>query len=200
AALDCEAAQALAGILVQVERHEHDVGAGGGLHAQMVVSLADPHRLCSSPKPRAIIALLTIARHCRVKGSGAIAIEVAAPDRRMHRMTYRAQMRRRWDPRRAGVALIAAYALALQALFASFGVGAALVRHQATAIAGVVCPGGGAASMPVPVAPAEHDGGDCCVQCGTPVPALVGQISALTLAIEGLPSRLAAPRGVDHHA
>jgi len=105
-------------------------------------------------------------------------------------------MTRRWGPRRAGVALVAAYALALQALFASFGIGAALVRHQAATIAGVICTGGGASSLPAPVAPVEHDGADCCVLCGTPAPALLDHVSALRLAIEGLPSRLVAPLGV----
>jgi hypothetical protein len=108
-------------------------------------------------------------------------------------------MTRRWGPRRAGVALIAAYALALQALFASFGVGAALVRYQAASIAGVVCTGGGASSLPAPLAPVEHDGADCCVLCGTPALALIDHISALTPAIEGLPSRLVAPLGMDRH-
>ena len=105
----------------------------------------------------------------------------------------------RWSPRRAGIALVAAYALALQALFASFGVGAALVRHQAAAIAGVICSGGGASSLPVPVAPGDHDSADCCILCGVPAPGLLDHVSALKLAIEGLSSRLAAPLGVDHH-
>jgi hypothetical protein len=108
-------------------------------------------------------------------------------------------MRRRWSPRRAGVALIAAYALALQALLASFGVGAALVRHQAATIAGVICSGGGAASLPVPIAPPEHDSADCCILCGAPAPALLDHVSALKLAAEGLSSRLLAPLGVRHH-
>ncbi len=108
-------------------------------------------------------------------------------------------MTRRWGPRRAGVALVAAYALALQALFASFGIGAALVRHQAATIAGVICTGGGASSLPAPVAPVEHDGADCCVLCGTPAPALLDHVSALRLAIEGLPSRLVALLGVHRH-
>jgi hypothetical protein len=108
-------------------------------------------------------------------------------------------MTRRWAPCRPGVALVAAYALALQALFASFGVGAALVRHQAATIAGVICTGGGVASLPAPVAPEEHDCADCCVLCGTPAPALLDHVSALRLAIEGSPSRLVAPLGVHRH-
>jgi hypothetical protein len=108
-------------------------------------------------------------------------------------------MRRRWSPRRAGVALIAAYVLALQALLASFGVGTALVRHQAATIAGVICSGGGATSLPVPIAPLEHDSADCCILCGAPAPALVDHVGALKLAIEGLSSRLLAPFGVRHH-
>jgi hypothetical protein len=108
-------------------------------------------------------------------------------------------MTRRWSPRRAGVALIAAYALALQALFASFGVGATLLRHQAATIAGVICSGGAASSLPAPVAPADHDSADCCILCGAPAPALLDHGSALTLAAEGLSSRLVAPLGVLHH-
>jgi hypothetical protein len=114
-------------------------------------------------------------------------------------MTYRDQMTRRWSPRRAGVALVAAYALALQALFASLGAGAALVHQQAATIAGVICSGGGVASLPAPVAPVEHDSADCCILCGTPAPALVDHVSALTLAIEGLSSRLLTPLGVHRH-
>jgi hypothetical protein len=109
-------------------------------------------------------------------------------------------MTRRWSPSRAGVALVAAYALALQALFASLGAGAALVHQQAATIAGVICSGGGVASLPAPVAPVEHDSADCCILCGTPAPVLVDHVSALMLAIEGLSSRLAAPLGADHHA
>ena len=108
-------------------------------------------------------------------------------------------MTRRWSPRRAGVALVAAYALALQALFASLGAGAALVHQQAATIAGVICSGGGVASLPAPVAPVEHDSADCCILCGTPAPALVDQVNALTLAIEGLSCRLLTPLGVRHH-
>jgi hypothetical protein len=115
-------------------------------------------------------------------------------------MTYRDQMTRRWSPRRAGVALVAAYALALQALFASFGVGAALVRHHAVTIAGVICSGGGASSLPAPLAPVDHDSADCCILCGAPAPGLLDHGSALKLAIKGLSSRLAAPLGADHHA
>jgi hypothetical protein len=111
-------------------------------------------------------------------------------------MTYRDQMTGRWSPRRAGVALVAAYALALQALFASLGAGAALVHQQAATIAGVICSGGGVASLPAPVAPVEQDSADCCILCGTPAPALVDHVSALTLAIEGLSSRLLTPLGM----
>jgi hypothetical protein len=105
----------------------------------------------------------------------------------------------RWSLRGAGVALIAAYALALQALFASFGVGAALVRHQAATIAGVICSGGGASSLPAPVAPLDHDSADCCILCGAPAPALLDHVSALKLATEGLSSRVVAPLGVHRH-
>jgi len=109
-------------------------------------------------------------------------------------------MRRRWSPRRAGVALIAAYALALQALLASFGAGAALVRHQAATIAGVICSGGGASSsLPMPIAPLDHDSTDCCILCGAPAPSLLDHVGALKLAAESLSSRLLAPLGVRHH-
>ena len=108
-------------------------------------------------------------------------------------------MTARWSPRRAGIALVAAYALALQALFASFGVGATLVRHQAAAIAGVICSGGGAPSLPVPVAPVDHDSADCCILCGPPAPGLLSHVSALTLATERFSSRLLAPLGAHHH-
>jgi DUF2946 family protein len=108
-------------------------------------------------------------------------------------------MRRRWSPRRAAIALIAAYALALQALLASFGVGAALVGQQAAMIAGVICSGGGASSVPVPTAPPDHDNADCCILCGSPAPALLDHVSALKLAAEGLSSPLLAPLGVPYH-
>jgi hypothetical protein len=112
---------------------------------------------------------------------------------------YQDQMTRPWSPRRAGIALVAAYALALQALFASFGIGAALVRHQAAAIAGVICSGGGASSLPVPLAPVDHDSADCCILCGAPAPGLLDHVTTLKLAIAGLSSRLAAPLGVDQY-
>jgi hypothetical protein len=102
-------------------------------------------------------------------------------------------MTREWSLRRAGVALIAAYALALQALFASLGVGGALVRHQVATIAGVICSGGGVASLPAPDAPLEHDTADCCILCGAPAPALVEHVSALRLTTVGLSSRVVAP-------
>jgi hypothetical protein len=105
----------------------------------------------------------------------------------------------RWSPRAAGIALVAAYALALQALFASFGVGAALVRHQAAAIAGVICSGGGTSSLPVPVAPADHDSADCCILCGAPALGLLDHIGALNLAIQDFSSRLLAPLGAHHY-
>lgn len=108
-------------------------------------------------------------------------------------------MTRRWRPRRAWVALVAAYALALQALFASFGVGAALVRHQAATVAGVICSGGGASSLPAPVAPLDHESADCCILCGAPAPALVDHVGELRLATEGLSTRVVAPLGVRHH-
>ena len=116
----------------------------------------------------------------------------------MNRDQYQNRTARRWSPHRAGVALVAAYALALQALLASFGVGAALVRHQAVTIAGVICSGGSASSLPAPAAPLQHDSADCCVLCGAPAPALLDHVSALKLAIESLASRLIVPLGVHH--
>jgi hypothetical protein len=107
-------------------------------------------------------------------------------------------MTRRWSPRRAGVALVAAYALALQVLLASFGVGAALVRHQAATIAGVICSGGGPSSVPAPVAPVDHQSADCCILCGGPTPALLDRASALKVAMEGVSSRWMAPVGLPH--
>jgi|SRR5262245_6427445 len=104
-----------------------------------------------------------------------------------------------WCPRRAGVALVAAYALALQALFASFGVGAALTRQQAATIAGVICSGGGVASLPAPAAPADHDSADCCILCGTPASAVVNHDSALRPAAAGLSSSLATPARLHRH-
>jgi hypothetical protein len=109
-------------------------------------------------------------------------------------------MTRRWSLCRAGVALVAAYALALQALFASFGAGAALVRQQAAAIAGVTCSGGAtSSSLPAPSAPVEHDSADCCIPCGAPALALVDHVVALKLAAQGFLSRLLAPFGADHY-
>jgi hypothetical protein len=105
----------------------------------------------------------------------------------------------RWSPRRAGIALVAAYAVALQALFASFGIGAALVRHQTAAIAGVICSGGGASSLPVPVAPVDHDSADCCIVCEVPAPGPLNHVSALKLATQRFSSRLLAPLGAHHH-
>jgi len=103
-------------------------------------------------------------------------------------------MTRRWS--RAGVAVIAAYALALQALFASFGVGAALVHQQAATIAGVICSGGGVVPMPAPAAPLDHDSADCCILCGAPAPALLDHVNAPKLATAGLSSRLVTSPGV----
>jgi len=99
-----------------------------------------------------------------------------------------------WSIGRAGVALVAAYALALQALLASFGVGAAMVRHQVAAIAGVICSSAANAVAPAPVAPMEHDRADCGILCTGPGPALTGQVAALLAGTDGkASSRLAAP-------
>jgi hypothetical protein len=113
--------------------------------------------------------------------------------------TYQDQMTGRRSLRKAGIALVAAYALALQALLASFGVGATLVRHQAAAIAGVICSGGGVSSLPVPVAPVDHDTADCCIVCGAPTPGLLDHVSALNLATQHISSRWLAPLGAHHH-
>ena len=105
----------------------------------------------------------------------------------------------RCSPRRAGIALVAAYALALQALFASFGVGTGLVQHQAAAIAGMICSGGGAASLPLPLAPVDHDSADCCILCEAPAPGLLDHVRPLKLAAQRFSSRLLAPPGAHHH-
>jgi hypothetical protein len=93
---------------------------------------------------------------------------------------------------RAGVALVAAYALALQALLAAFGVGGAVVQHQLATIAGAICtsnPDGSA-----PVAPTEHDRAACCILCSAP--GSTGPIDALVGVADALPSRLIAPADV----
>jgi hypothetical protein len=101
-------------------------------------------------------------------------------------------MTQRWSIVRAGAALVAAYALALQALLASFGVGGAIVRHQLAAIAGTICtsnPDGSA-----PVTPAEHDRADCCILCGAPGSGSIAQTDAVAgVPDEGSSSRLAGP-------
>ena len=84
---------------------------------------------------------------------------------------------------RAGVALVAAYALALQALLASFGVGAAVVRHQLAAIAGAICTSN--ADRSVPAAPAEHDRTDCCILCAAPAPGSTGSLEVLAVVPAG---------------
>jgi hypothetical protein len=95
---------------------------------------------------------------------------------------------------RAGVALVAAYALALQALLASFGVGAAVVRHQLAGIAGAICTSN--ADRSAPAAPVDHDRTDCCILCSAPVPGSTGPICALVVAPDGgSSSRLMTPDG-----
>ena len=103
-------------------------------------------------------------------------------------------MTQRWSISRAGVALVAAYALALQALLASLGVGGVVVQHQLATIAGAVCtsnPDGSA-----PVAPIEHDRAACCILCSAPAPASTGRIDALVGVADASSSRLIAPTGV----
>jgi hypothetical protein len=92
---------------------------------------------------------------------------------------------------RAGVALVAAYALALQALLASFGVGAAVVRHQLAGMAGAICTSN--ADRSAPAAPADHDRVDCCILCSAPAPGPIGPIGVLAGVPDGgSPSRLIA--------
>jgi len=92
-------------------------------------------------------------------------------------------MTHRWSTGRAGVALVAAYALALQALLASFGVGVAVVRHQLAAIAGAICTAN--ADRSVPAAPAEHDRADCCILCAAPAPGSIGSLQMLAVVPDG---------------
>jgi hypothetical protein len=84
---------------------------------------------------------------------------------------------------KAGVALVAAYALALQALLASFGVGAAVVRHQLAGMAGAICTSN--ADRSAPAAPVDHDRTDCCILCSAPVPGSTAPISMLVVAPNG---------------
>jgi len=99
-------------------------------------------------------------------------------------------MTHRWSTGRAGVALVAAYALALQALLASFGVGVAVVRHQLAAIAGAICTSNADRSMPA--APVEHDRTDCCILCAAPAPGSTGSLEVRAVVPAGGSSRLAA--------
>jgi hypothetical protein len=101
-------------------------------------------------------------------------------------------MTQRWSIGRAGVALIATYALALQALLASFGVGATVIRDELTAIAGTICTANADGSAPI--MPAEHDRADCCILCAAPGPGSVGRIDVLAgVPDDGSSSQLAAP-------
>lgn len=107
------------------------------------------------------------------------------------------RMTQRWTMGRAAVALVAAYALALQALLASVVVGAMVVRHEVAGITGVLCVA--SASMPGPAVPAQHDRADCCLLCAGVGPALSGPVAALVPALGGeasirLTPPLAAPR------
>jgi hypothetical protein len=105
-------------------------------------------------------------------------------------------MTHRWSTGRAGVALVAAYALALQALLASFGVGGAVVQHQLATIAGAICtssPDGSA-----PGVPTEHDRTACCILCSAPAPASTGPIAALAGMADASSSQLIAPAGGPH--
>jgi|SRR5262245_56909719 len=105
-------------------------------------------------------------------------------------------MTHRWSMGRAGVALVAAYALALQALLASFGAGGAVVRHQLATIAGAICTSNPNGSTPV--APTEHDRAACCILCSAPAPVSTGSIDALVGMADASSSRLIVPAGVPH--
>jgi hypothetical protein len=100
-------------------------------------------------------------------------------------------MTHRWSIGRAGVALVAAYALALQALLASFGVGGAVVRHQLATVAGAIC----TSNADAPVAPTEHDRAACCILCSAPAPGSTGPLDALVRVADASSSRLIAPAG-----
>jgi hypothetical protein len=106
-------------------------------------------------------------------------------------------MTQRWTIGRAGVALVAAYALALQALLASFVVGAMVGRHEVAGITGVLCVASRSAHGPA--APTQHDRADCCLLCMGVGPALSGPVVALIPVPGGeastrLTPPLAAPR------
>jgi hypothetical protein len=105
-------------------------------------------------------------------------------------------MRHRWSIGRAGVALIAAYALALQALLASFGVGGRVVQHQLATLAGAICtssPDGSA-----PGTPTEHDRAACCILCSAPAPGSTGPIATLVGVADASSSRSIALAGATH--
>ena len=101
-------------------------------------------------------------------------------------------MTHRWSISRAGIALVAAYALALQALLASFGVGGVVVQHQLATIAGAIC----TSNPDAPVGPTEHDRAACCILCSAPAPASTGPIEAFAAMADASSSRLIAPVGV----
>src|SRR5262249_11625745 len=103
-------------------------------------------------------------------------------------------MMQRWNIGRAGVALVAAYALALQAVLASFGVGATVIRDELTAIAGTICTANADGSAPA--TPAEHERADCCILCSVPGPGSIGRIGVLAgMPDDGSSCQLAAPDG-----
>jgi hypothetical protein len=103
-------------------------------------------------------------------------------------------MSHRWSTGRAGVALVVAYALALQALLASFGVGGAVIRHQLAGVA--ICTSNADGSAPV--APTEHDRAACCTLCSAPAPGSTGPIEALVGMGDASSSQLIAPAGGPH--
>jgi hypothetical protein len=103
-------------------------------------------------------------------------------------------MTHRWSIGRAGIALVAAYALALQALLASFGVGGAVAHHQLATVAAAVCTSNADGSAPA--APTEHDRAACCILCSAPAPSSTGPFEALVAVANASSSRLIAPADV----
>jgi hypothetical protein len=103
-------------------------------------------------------------------------------------------MTQRWSIGRAGVALAAAYALALQALLASLCVGGAVISHQLAGIAGAICTSN--ADRSAPVTPVDHDRTDCCILCSAPAPGATANIDVFVVVRDDASSRLIAPADV----
>jgi Protein of unknown function (DUF2946) len=105
-------------------------------------------------------------------------------------------MTHRWSIGRAGVALVAAYALALQVLLASFGVGGAVIGHQLAGIAGAICTSKTDGSAPG--APVDHDRADCCILCSAPGPGSIDPTDVLAVVRHGSSYRLTAQETALH--